>query len=223
MNKELLPFGKYKGQPIEILFSDKDYTKWLLEQSWFKEKHLNLYSVVINNFQEPTETPEHNSIQGYFLDDIFCVEFYKKVYPNELPVEDEKKYKTQINNFNVIVTLGGNTKERIVWNKNFELNGIDVSYNVVTKFSKIISATDTYDESSYISKIKHKGYIGNTLKIEIKPTVSDDYPVVLRQMIALKANCLFLREYTGIGIDKNQFIQLFKQQNIKVLFENEVF
>ncbi len=221
MNNELLPFGKYKGKPIEILLSDKEYTSWLLQQSWFRDKHLNIYSIVVNNFQEPTETPEHNSMQGYFLDDLFCLEFYKKVFPTEITEEAEICYKTKIDYFDVIVTLEGNTKERIVWNKKFEEKGIDVSYTIVTKFLRIKSAVDKYDESNFKSKIKHKGYIGKLLRIEIKPTVSDDYPTILRQMLAANSNCLFLRDYSGIGIDKNKFIQLFGQQGIKVIFENE--
>jgi len=221
MNDELLPFGKYKGKPIEILLSDKDYTNWLLEQSFFKDKHLNLYNIVVNNFQEPTETPEHNLMQGYFLDDLFFLEFYKKNFPNEIPNDEEKCYMTKIDYFDIIVTLEGNTKERLVWNKKFEEKGIDVSYTIVTKFLKIKSAVDKFDESNFISKIKHKGYIGKLLKIEIKPTVSDEYPTILRQMLASNSNCLFLRDYSGIGIDKNKFIQLFGHEGIKVIFENE--
>ena len=29
---ELIPFGKYKGQPVEVLAQDKGYVEWLTAQ-----------------------------------------------------------------------------------------------------------------------------------------------------------------------------------------------
>src|SRR6516165_8596150 len=56
---ELIPFGKYKGQPVEVLAQDKQYAEWLTAQPWFRDKFAGLYTVIINKFQEPSETPEH--------------------------------------------------------------------------------------------------------------------------------------------------------------------
>ena len=67
MEDKLIPFGKYKGKPVEILANDKEYRNWLLAQSWFKEGNLTLYNVIINNFREPENTPEHNKMQIKFL------------------------------------------------------------------------------------------------------------------------------------------------------------
>jgi hypothetical protein len=67
----VVPFGKYKDQPVEAMAADRDYIDWLLAQSWFKDKYQNIYTLVINNFTEPSETPEHNLLQALFLDDAF--------------------------------------------------------------------------------------------------------------------------------------------------------
>jgi len=56
---ELIPFGKYKGQPVEVMAQDKQYAEWLTAQPWFRDKFAGLYTVIINKFQEPSETPEH--------------------------------------------------------------------------------------------------------------------------------------------------------------------
>jgi hypothetical protein len=55
-NPKIMPFGKYKGQPIEVLQGDPDYRAWLISQRWFQTNHAELYAGVIMN--EPTETPE---------------------------------------------------------------------------------------------------------------------------------------------------------------------
>ena len=69
-------FGKYKDQPIEALAQDRPYVEWLCARPWFREKFAGLYTVIINNFQEPNETPEHNALQVLFLDDQFCARFF---------------------------------------------------------------------------------------------------------------------------------------------------
>jgi len=56
---KLVPFGKYKEQALEVVAQDKGYVEWLTAQPWFREKFASLYTVIINNFQEPSETPEH--------------------------------------------------------------------------------------------------------------------------------------------------------------------
>lgn len=63
----LIPFGKYKGQPIEVLQHDQQYIDWLMGQDWFRTKYQMVYNVIVNNFGEPAETPEHNQMQVKFL------------------------------------------------------------------------------------------------------------------------------------------------------------
>jgi len=65
---EIVPFGKYKGHPIEVLAQDKEYLDWLLAQEWFRSGYQSIYAIVINSFQTPSETPEHNILQAKFLD-----------------------------------------------------------------------------------------------------------------------------------------------------------
>ena len=59
----IVPFGKYKGKPIDVLAQDYEYCDWLLQQGWLQEKYGNVYTIIVNNFGEPTETPEHNKMQ----------------------------------------------------------------------------------------------------------------------------------------------------------------
>ena len=67
----VVPFGKHKGEPMEQLAADPEYCEWLMGQSWFVEKYAHIHTLIINNFGEPNETPEHNRLQLRFLDETF--------------------------------------------------------------------------------------------------------------------------------------------------------
>ena len=78
----ILPFGKYKGKPIEVLATDPQYKEWLQAQPWFEKNYPAIYkTVVINQFAEPSETPEHNKLQAKFLDDDLLISIAKRIYP----------------------------------------------------------------------------------------------------------------------------------------------
>jgi hypothetical protein len=71
-NRNVVPFGKYKGQPVEVLQADRGYVEWLLSQGWVRDRFAAFHTLIVNNFAEPSETPEHNALQVRFLDDAFC-------------------------------------------------------------------------------------------------------------------------------------------------------
>jgi hypothetical protein len=73
MATEMVPFGKYRGQPVAVLQQDAQYCQWLLGQGWVAERFPELHTIIINNFGEPSETPEHNALQARFLDDDFVL------------------------------------------------------------------------------------------------------------------------------------------------------
>ena len=66
------------------------------------------------------------------------------------------------------------------------------------------------------------GWKDDTLSIEIKPTVGDDYPSVLRQMKRTDSEILLVAEYTGVGATKEQFVKTFETAKIAVIFLSEV-
>ena len=58
---QIIPFGKYKGQSIEVLRNDPEYVQWMTTQDWFRERFAWFHTLIINNFGEASETPEHNA------------------------------------------------------------------------------------------------------------------------------------------------------------------
>jgi hypothetical protein len=71
----IVPFGKYKGQPLEALQQDQAYCEWLVGQDWFRTRFTAIHTLIINNFGTPGETPEHNQLQARFLDDEWLCRF----------------------------------------------------------------------------------------------------------------------------------------------------
>jgi len=222
MNK-IISFGKYKGQTIEEVFvKDKQYIDWLLTQSWFKEKNVNLYTLIVNNFREPQETPEHNAMQIKFLNEEYRLKlaylldkdffYYNSGKLNELI----KKYKEKINMAYIENSIK-NTIPLKLSSPTFEKDGYDVSFFAEYGLHLGFDNYNNLGGSKYIS-----------IKAELKPTVSDDFPAVLRQMkISMpidsrSINCLIIKEYTGRGATQDEFIEYFKLQGYKVIFEYEI-
>lgn len=214
----LVPFGKYKGQPVENLIADRDYSDWLLAQPWVKERFGDIYMTVINMNGEPTETPDHNRLQAKFLDDEFC---------REIASVFDKNFSLTKQDANAMASdIGESFRGFSDWvefeirNTEFEYFGWDVRFDAVHGCEY---------ETAYESWRTETKWFGarRSFLIECKPTIGDDYPAVLRQM---KANFLALEriqrprgmmvlvvgEYTGKGASFSEFGQIFRQSNIQV-------
>lgn len=66
---ETVKFGKYKGQPVEVMLQDRSYCEYMAAQAWFREKNPVLYQTIINYGGPPQDTPEHNEMQASLLDE----------------------------------------------------------------------------------------------------------------------------------------------------------
>jgi hypothetical protein len=68
----LVPFGKYKGQPITNLLNDTKYLEWCKQQEWL-QKFPIVYNICINQTiattNQNSKTPEHNKLQNMFLNE----------------------------------------------------------------------------------------------------------------------------------------------------------
>ena len=43
------------------------------------KRYGNVYTLIVNNFTEPSETPEHNALQARFLDEQLCQNLLRAV------------------------------------------------------------------------------------------------------------------------------------------------
>ena len=112
---------------------------------------MNYYTLIVNNFQEPSNTPEHNALQAKFLQPAFRLAFVKFL----------GDYHGDVASTEVL----------------FEHYGFDIDLR---------GSFDTGKKEKFSGRWEpiwtHVHY-----SVEIKPTVADDYPAVLRQVKATLA------------------------------------
>ena len=79
----IVPFGKYKGQPITTLINDTKYLEWCKQQEWF-QKFPIVYNICVNqtitSTNQNSKTPEHNKLQNLFLEKKNIEKFLRLIY-----------------------------------------------------------------------------------------------------------------------------------------------
>jgi hypothetical protein len=193
-NMELIPFGKYKGQPLEAIKHDKQYLDWLSTQDWFREKYANVYQqIIVNNFTEPADTPEHNKMQAKFLNEDYSLNILVS--------------KERINDLNIeFIRSEFETKEG--WDVNVVLDYDYVSqvckphsYEIIEGKTEITRRTARYD-------------------IEIKPVIGDDWPSILRDLKHRKTSgqrVIIYANYSGVGCPEHEMVKIFETSNYRVI------
>ena len=80
---ELIPFGKYKGQPVEVWRRISSMPSGSRRSRGFGISLRGSIPLLLISFRSrvrrrsmPSETPEHNALQVLFLDDQFCARFF---------------------------------------------------------------------------------------------------------------------------------------------------
>lgn len=227
----IIPFGKYRGQSVEsVAQSDPQYVDWLGKQDWVRSKCPVLYQVIINNFCQPSETPEHNELQAKFLNVEFRnavgrIVFARTDWSRESELGWVEEMKTE---------FSGTDSHHV----GIEVRGADVQFVIGIKVfnsledEKINAARDarsygrTEEDVCKIAEEKFRTHpfwmASKCVRVEIKPSVGDDYPSVLRQMQRSSCSVLFVRQYSGVGVDEQTFVKLFRSQGMLVIFEREV-
>jgi uncharacterized protein (DUF3820 family) len=220
---KVVPFGKYKGQPIEVLAQDRQYLDWLTAQDWFRDRHAGIYTLIVNNFTEASETPDHNALQVLFLDNAFCDRFIAFLDP-DWKARAERLLSGDINT--VLNRLTGEQR----WSNGERKSEIEASINRLKTAKRELWFSREFEVGRGVD-VALQGYIGiddgdcrgsGQYRIELKPSVGDDYPAILRQMRASHSNVLLTRDYTGAGATEEQFVKTFATADIKVVFLRDV-
>ncbi len=85
---ELVPYGKYKDQPLGVLLVHAEYSLWLMgaRHAHLRRHHPQLLQWLHKHFGPPASTPEQNRLQNRFLQPDFCLKLLLRVNP-ELPAQ----------------------------------------------------------------------------------------------------------------------------------------
>lgn len=233
-------FGKYKDKSLEQFLQDTNYIKWLLEQSFFKEKYKKEYNIVINNYNtQLADTPEHNEMQVKYISADYRLKAAYAVMGDELFKYNQRHIDEQIplllkefkgNNEQYLNEFKEKLKTDLhgknflqISNVNFEEKGIDVEYEISFGYGDIGYTIGTYNTTmkevvtkmwAFSSKMK--------LRLELKPSIGDDFPSVLRQVKNNCSNVVIIKEYRGTGASYEDFKQFFESQGRIVLKQSEI-
>ena len=172
----IVPFGKYKGQPITTLINDTKYLEWCKQQEWF-QKFPIVYNICINqqiSQNNPnSKTPEHNKLQNLFLEEENVKTLLKHV---------NKQSKNVYSEIGICKVEGIYNWDLTVEDSNWWLCSCD--WDIEDK-----NCCDCETFKKFIEKYKIPKSVGqggcvsyHNYYCEIKPLLGDDYPCVLRKM-----------------------------------------
>lgn len=233
--KNIIAFGKYKGQPAEILLTDPSYCEWLQGQNWFIERYPQIHTLIINNFTQSEDTPAHNALQARFLDESLCASLCDRV----LSIQDPDYKKTAREAYQFRLRQCTERKENkkdflcLYWE---EPNDACFCRIAAKSEGHINIKNIEFEENGWDVRIHAALPYGNpeqmkdleiNISVEIKPTIGDDYPSVLRQ---IKSNisgsksyyALVYNDFTASGVTLDQVRRIFKQSGIDMISYDEL-
>lgn len=178
MDTSLVPFGKYKDQPIAMLAADRDYCDWLTAQPWFVQRYPAIHTLVINNFSQPDETPEHNALQILLLDDTFRAQVAAMTLAYFHPHRD---HRWCVSDGEGVSAFMAELSVPI-----FEWCAIDVRFSVLPWRITHTRQEETTSTEYMHTWAKPHDYWREIITIECKPSLGDEYPAVLRQINAAR-------------------------------------
>lgn len=80
----IVPFGKYKGRPIEAMMADRDYCSWAMAQSGLRARFSSVFAIIVNGGTAPdAPTPEHNRLQLLFRNPDMRLAAYRSIVGEE--------------------------------------------------------------------------------------------------------------------------------------------
>lgn len=219
---DVVPFGKYRGKPVEALAEDRQYCEWLVGQEWFRSRYTAIHTLIINNFGTAAETPEHNALQARFTDKEWAGRFAVAAYGGTAILEKEYA--------EAVTAAQARTPGQYYYDSPVlteeearQLPRPKISTSV--RFEE--TGADVEVSASYRCSFGKKHWIGvymSPSRVECKPSLGDDYPAVLRQMKANRCNVLLLGDggYVGTGATLDQVTEIFGQSWIKIVHLRDV-
>jgi hypothetical protein len=230
----VVPFGKHKGATVaELLTKDPQYAEWVIAQGWVAERFAELHAAIATRGAASDDSPEHNAIQVRFLDETFRVSAllalrrprlfsqavakrkdlawreYESVYAIKRKLElssyhtakeIQAELASQLEAAEAALEAVLLRPVHLFTEVAFEIRGIDVI--VGWDFSQDQTTTRRGAE--------------NECKIEIKPTMGDDFPSVMRQMGRLGSRNLVLGSFSGASVSEPDMRRMFQANGIEV-------
>lgn len=233
----VVPFGKYRDRPVAELAADRQYCDWLAAQPWFRERYADLYQVVIVNAAAPPEdTPEHNKLQARFLDIDYCKALLLTVCGKMLSDQCEYEFGLPYRELKKRIADAEETVKRYSGNPNPTKWQAEYLAEAQTKLAAALAQkveppqftkallwswlkpTAGFEcPSGFDVVIESRRGFWFKLFVEVKPSIGDDYPSVLRQIRAQQRRaghsceyaCLVYERFAADGATEQQMRSIF--------------
>lgn len=249
----ILPFGKHKGERVdEVMRTDPKWIEWIMAQPWFREKHPTLVQVIVNGGAAPDDdTPEHNRMQALFLEPAICAAAYRAIQGNQ--AIDKRVMNNLLGQVYDSNTSWQYREQRIL---NAAKEAEDQFAPAIAAASyvercKLKSQAQSAAETAAKTKAVEIAATGaeqlkliaasakrvefevsgwdvqiHDVLIELKPTLGDDYPSVLRKMKARPRNhsctALIVGQFDASGATWSQVVSMFAASGIKAIHLHEI-
>ena len=189
----IIPFGKHRGLTVaEIARIDAQYLDWLAQQPWFVENFPAAYEE-IRGFLPDANTPQHNLLQARFLERRLIHKIVRRVFGRQA-YQDWREYhrRADITFDDWMVTHGQDWLAK--WTVEFE------------KISDVVLTGPNFWR----------------IGLELKPSIGDDYPAVLRQalrqqLLLERQPVLVIYERCNASVDEPTIGRIFAASNIGFL------
>lgn len=240
----IIPFGKYKGQPVDVLSQDREYCQWLMEQPWFRDKFQPIYTVIVNHFGDPAETPEHNQLQALFTDAEFAKRFVRHIHGPWLVKEFPRLRQEQLNWTREQLERAKLELGCYQTNRDLGIHWRQLIHQLQTQLVQVeqMTAPEIYVAVEFETNgidvaVEYDVFPlgtagdGDWVHVECKPALGDDYPAVLRQIAASYefgqdgcTNVLLVGAggYTGTGATLEQVKSIFDSRNVPIVFLKDI-
>lgn len=185
----IVPFGKYKGRPIEYMLADRSYCEWLAAQPWFRDRFAPVYNIIIGAGTEPQDSPEHNAMQARFLDHHEALRLAERWLATADALHAEWMPKVDRLTAEQRANLAADVGEPMVTDLVFEAQGWDVVLRAARNVTvtELAPAPPEWSEAhSYTTDYDRARWAPQSIvyvAAELKPVVGDDYPSVLREVL----------------------------------------
>lgn len=250
MQGELFPFGQYKGKPIAEVLQDRSYCQWLVAQPDFRDKFTSYYQIVINYLGVPKSTPEHNALQKRFLDEKFCLALgklcgwrlpHKKIectrnfgrlirLTKESSDRNEYEFRKKQDMLTELSEMRQLVEESLLEENDQVLYDGKPFFELKTKFEQggwdvVIMAESPICRGDCIAWPKC-GLQHHKIAVELKTSVGDEYPEILRQMKDNKFHpdfqCLVYDKFNVDGVTLDEVKKIFESEDFKVFSFSDI-
>lgn len=232
----VIPFGKHKGATVaELLARDPAYADWITAQAWVAERFAELHAAILTRGAGTDDSPEHNALQARFLDERFRTALLRCAAKDWL---DATRFDTALSIFYGDARRRGvlNHENRWDFDRTHDVDGKlrilgavrdDVASIPLELFTKAIFESNGVDVMVVWDHAKTRNeaklaYVRTKLNVELKPSMGDDFPSIMRQMRRLEATVLVVGAYTGRGASEPQMRAMFAASGITVVFVQEI-